>query len=144
MNRGIAWRQKQDDDQAIADLSEAIRIDPKLFAAYFNLGLARSHKKNFPEAVVDFNEALRIDTQSPEAVLQSNLAQAIVAATEAIRLAPRSAAAYFRRGAAWYQNGDFEQAIADLTEAIELDPCSPRPTSRGAMPGSPGSSTSRR
>src|SRR5436190_23802422 len=43
-NRGNAYREKGDMDRAIADLNEAIRLDPKYAVAYNNRGLAYSDK----------------------------------------------------------------------------------------------------
>ena len=37
-NRGLGWRSKGDDERAIADYNEAIRIDPNLALAYLNRG----------------------------------------------------------------------------------------------------------
>ena len=42
--------------------------------------------------------------------------------TEAVRLNPQSASAYFDRGRAWYFKQEFDKAIADYSEAIRLDP----------------------
>ena len=42
--------------------------------------------------------------------------------TEAIKLDPSNAVAFFNRGNAYDQLGDHDRAIADYTEAIKLDP----------------------
>jgi tetratricopeptide (TPR) repeat protein len=52
----------------------------------------------------------------------ADLDSAIVAFTEAIRLNPKSAAAYCRRGGAYGRKGDHDKAIDDFTVAIHLDP----------------------
>ena len=39
-NRAVAYRDKGDNDRAIADLNEAIRLDPKLVMAFNNRGAA--------------------------------------------------------------------------------------------------------
>ena len=43
-NRGYAYRKKGDMDRAIADYTEALRLDPKYAIAYNNRGLAYSDK----------------------------------------------------------------------------------------------------
>jgi lipoprotein NlpI len=47
-------------------------------------------------------------------------AQAIEALDEAIRLAPRSDSAFLRRGEAFFIQGDYDRAIKDFNDAIEL------------------------
>jgi len=54
--------------------------------------------------------------------MKGDLDQAILDATEAIRLDPKFAEAYCNRGAAYGSKGEFDKAIADCTEAIQLDP----------------------
>lgn len=48
--------------------------------------------------------------------------QAIGKFTDAIRLDPKHAEAYFGRGACYAKQGEYDKAIADLTDAIRLDP----------------------
>lgn len=51
--------------------------------------------------------------------------------TEAIRLRPRFALAYFNRGKCWYAKQEYNPAIADFTEAIRLRPTYGSYTMRG-------------
>ena len=46
-NRGFAYQSKGDYDRAIADLNEAIRLDPKLALAYNRRGLAYHHMGDY-------------------------------------------------------------------------------------------------
>ena len=60
-NRGDAYRKKGDMDRAIADLTEAIRLDPKYANAYDNRGLAYRDKGDMDRAIADLTEAIRLD-----------------------------------------------------------------------------------
>ena len=51
---------KGDYDQAIADYTQAIRIDPKYTEAYNNRGIAYRKKGNDAKANLDFAEAKRL------------------------------------------------------------------------------------
>src|SRR5262245_57853015 len=94
--RGIEWRAKGDLDRAIADYTEAIRLNPKLALAHNNRGNAWRDKRDYDRAIADFTEAIRLD--------------------------PKFALAYNNRGNTWRDKRDYDRAIADLTEAIRLDP----------------------
>ena len=94
--RGLAYYDKGDDDRAIAEYNEALRLDPKFAQAYSSRGLAYDHKGDLGHADPDYNEAIRLD--------------------------PKYAQAYFNRGNAYYQKGEDDRAIADYNEAIRLTP----------------------
>jgi tetratricopeptide (TPR) repeat protein len=96
-NRGNASRDgKLDYDRATADYDEAIRLDPKIAAAYVGRGDAYSVKHDYDGAISDYDQAIRLD--------------------------PKYAIAYFRRGAAYISKGDYRRAIADLDQGVRLDP----------------------
>ncbi|GAB6392387.1 MAG: tetratricopeptide repeat protein [Treponematales bacterium] len=46
----------------------------------------------------------------------------IAACTDAIRLNPHDAAAYYQRGDAYYDINNYDAAITDFTQAIRLNP----------------------
>ncbi len=85
-----------DYDSAIADYTEAIRLDPTRADAYFWRGEVYRGKDDFDSAIADYTQAIRLD--------------------------PKDAVAYFERGIAYCVKGDYDSAIADYTEAIRLDP----------------------
>jgi tetratricopeptide (TPR) repeat protein len=62
--RGHAYRHKGDLVRAIADLSEAIRLDPKYAEAYYNRGLTYRNKGDLDRAIADFGEAIRLAPQA--------------------------------------------------------------------------------
>jgi tetratricopeptide (TPR) repeat protein len=94
-NRGVSYSAKDDNDRAIADYSEAIRLDPTLYPPLINRGLAYFDNNDYGRAITDFSEAIRLN--------------------------PKHALAFFNRGYVYAIRGDTDRAIADLSEAIRLD-----------------------
>ncbi|MCP3389688.1 tetratricopeptide repeat protein [Bradyrhizobium sp. CCGB12] len=129
-NRGMGYLRKGDNDSAIADYSEAIRINPKYATAYVNRGYAYREKGDNDRALADFSEAIRVDPKNANAYanrgytyrLEGNNDNAIADYTQAIRLDPKNALDYYRRGIAYRSKGDNDGAIADFTDAIRIDP----------------------
>src|SRR5205807_6486721 len=85
-------------DLAIADFTEAIRLDPGNPAGHGNRGNTYLAAGRRPEAVADYTEAIRLDPANP--------------------------ARYVARACA-YQGLDWDRAVADFDEAIRLDPGEP-------------------
>ena len=52
---------QKEDDKAIADWSEAIRLDPKDVAAYVERAILSSRKGQFDEAIADFDVVVRLN-----------------------------------------------------------------------------------
>jgi tetratricopeptide (TPR) repeat protein len=129
-NRGLAYTATGDNDRAIADYNEAIRLAPEAAKAYLNRGVAYRAKGDNDRAIADFNDAIRLDPRAAKAYLNRGVAyadrgdndSAIADYTEAIRLDPNDAQSYFNRGTFYRANGDNDRAIADYNEAIRLDP----------------------
>ena len=59
-SRGNALANKDEYDMAIADYHEAIRLNPKYAAAYYNRGLAYEKKRNKVKAQADFAQAKKL------------------------------------------------------------------------------------
>jgi len=57
-----------------------------------------------------------------DALKHDNYDEAIVIYTKVIARNPRDASAYYDRGVIQLMKGDFSDAIADLTQALQLDP----------------------
>jgi hypothetical protein len=55
------WHEKGRYERAIADFSQAIKIDPTLEAAYINRGWALHEKREFAGFAADPEHATRID-----------------------------------------------------------------------------------
>lgn len=95
-------------DEAIADFTKAIKIDPKATDAYLRRAGLYSQKNDHDPAIADYNQVLRID--------------------------PNNAEAYAFRGGLYSQKGKYDQASADFNEALRLNPqCKYAYTFRGIM-----------
>src|SRR5262249_13848996 len=64
---GIEYARKGERDRAIADFSEAIRLDPKYANAFVNRGIAYAKKSEYDRAIADYSEAIRLDPQNASA-----------------------------------------------------------------------------
>jgi len=130
INRALAYRAKGELDRAIADYSEAIRIDPRYADAYYNRAIAFKAKGDLDRAIADYNEAIRLNPRDALAYNNRGIAyrakgeidRAIADYDEAIRLDPGNALLYSQRGYAYQAKGNLEAAIADYSETIRLDP----------------------
>ncbi len=116
-------------EQAIADYTEAIELDPDNAMAYNNRGLVYYNLGDLEQAIRDYTKAIELDSKF--ALAYSNrgfayyhsgdLEQAISDFNKAIELDPGDAEAYNNRGFAYYESRELEKAIADYTKTIELD-----------------------
>ncbi len=61
LDHGRACLDKRKYDDAIADYTKAIALDPKLAQAYYNRGYTYEKKGDREQAIADFRKALEID-----------------------------------------------------------------------------------
>jgi tetratricopeptide (TPR) repeat protein len=94
--RGYKNYHEGDLEGAIADYTEAIKLNPQDSITYNNRGVALDESGQHDAAIEDYTEALRLD--------------------------PNYANGYSNRGAAYASKHEFDNAIADYGEAIRLDP----------------------
>lgn len=129
-NRGVEYLHKGDNDRAIADYSEAIRVDPHYGQPHKNLGEIYRSRSDFDHALPEFTEAIRIDPKDSEAynfrsrayIEKHDYDRAIADASEAIRIWPKYAGAYNNRALAYNEKGDYDRAISEYNEALKLVP----------------------
>jgi len=94
--RGEEYRLNDQNDQAIKEYSEAIRLNPKLAFAYGGRGEAYRCKGQYDQAINDFNERIRLDSNS--------------------------AFAYTARGVSYIAKGMRKEGIEDFEKALNIDP----------------------
>ena len=127
--RGLRLQGEGQQDQAIADFTEAIRLDPKLVDPYRFRGYSWQLKGEHDKVIADLDEAIRLDpTYAPAYTcrgysrqMKGDLDRATADFDEAIRLDPGYPLSYANRGSTRQMKGDHDGAIADLSEAIRLN-----------------------
>src|ERR1043166_3854724 len=67
-NRGWCYANKRNDDQAIRDYTESIRIDPRPVYSVLDRGLAYHRKGEFEKALTDYNTAISKDPNALDAL----------------------------------------------------------------------------
>jgi superkiller protein 3 len=83
-------------ERAVAELREAIRLDPESAAAHINLAIVLNEQGKLAEVVAEFREAIRVE--------------------------PTSTTAHEGLGAGLYRQGKPDEAIAEMREALRLRP----------------------
>lgn len=98
--RGTSYRSQGDYDRALADYTQAVETNPKDHRPYFNKGLVYLYRKgDFTLAVDAFTQVIQLKPDSESQALS-----------------------YKGRGTAYQFLGDYDRAIADLTQAIQFKP----------------------
>ncbi len=123
--QGYAAHRKGKFSAAIADYTEAIRLDPNYAKAYNNRAMAYQAKRDLNRAIADFSAAISISPTLAAAYLNRGLAflsegnvnNALDDFTEAIRLDPKSAQAYRMRAAIYESQGHLDMAAEDMARA---------------------------
>jgi TonB family protein len=136
---GLLKMANGDLDGAIADYSEAIRLDPLLADARYNRGLARYGKGDLEGAMADITTSISI---SPTAqafyslgrlkARKDDLVGAIADFSQALALHPNDAGTYLERGRAEQRHREINAARIDFDRARTLDarlrPGGPQPS----------------
>jgi tetratricopeptide (TPR) repeat protein len=128
--RAAAWLDRGEFDKAIADCTEAIKIDPENSAAFNSRGLARHGKQELDKALEDFDEAISLEPKYGIAYFNRGLiraekkeyGQAIAEFDVAALLSPKQCDVYLHRGTARAARKEYDKAIKDYDEAIKIDP----------------------
>jgi len=133
LDRGILFASRGDYDMAIADFTEAIKLDPNMSAAYVLRGMAYADKKDYDRAIVEYNQALKINPNNANAyssrgsayLYKNDYNNAIADFTQMIRLEPNLWFGYYFRGLSYKDINKYDLAIADFSQMIRVDPNNP-------------------
>ncbi|HRK17481.1 MAG TPA: tetratricopeptide repeat protein [Hyphomicrobiaceae bacterium] len=120
-------------DQAIADFSEAIKLEPANASGYAGRAQARLTAGDLTGAIADYDAALKIAPQTATSaqylngrghahLVNGKTELALADFNEAVRLNPKSVTALNNRALAHRKKGDLALAVADYTAAIAINP----------------------
>ena len=124
LNRGEAYYSRYELGAALADINQAIRLDPQLAAAYDARG--RVYHFHPDRALLNFDIAIKLDPQFARALvdraaayrLSGDLDRSLADLDQTIRLDPSNTLAYEVLGAVYRDKGEFDGAISAYSEAI--------------------------
>jgi len=94
--RALVHHARRDYDEAIADLTEAIRLDRTYSTYYSNRGRTYNAKKEFDRAILDLNESIRLN--------------------------PANSLPYWNRAISYENKRERDRALADWRTTLQLDP----------------------
>ena len=137
-NQKKAWLKKAEDineelhgDEKIKCYTNAIDLDSNDDAVYIQRGSLYLAKGNAEEAIMDFSKAKELNSKNGEIyyalaatyALKKEFERAIEALAKHIEMSPENSwKSFFKRGEIYIDQSEFDKAISDFTNAIELQP----------------------
>jgi tetratricopeptide (TPR) repeat protein len=117
-------------ESAIADYTEALRLNPWFADALRRRGAAYMERKDHDRALADFSAMVRVDPSNSNAyflrgtvyMARDQYAAAIPEFDEAIRLNPSDWESFEKRAAALEKLGQYESARKDRDHAVNISP----------------------
>lgn len=130
LNRGNGYQFKDDNDKAIADYNQSIRLNAGDARAFYSRGNAYSNKADHERAVADFSQAIGLNPEYPSAFNSRCYEQAILGRTEkaladcnaSLRLRPGDAPTLDSRAFTYLKLRQWDKAIADYDAVLRINP----------------------
>jgi tetratricopeptide (TPR) repeat protein len=125
--RGFAHNGLGENDEAVADLTEAVRLNPKSPWAHVGLADVYEMRGDFDRAEREYEIAARMEDvdifvhRSNFYARRQDFSRALTEANKAVQLAPNYPASLFARAGAYHFLNRQELALDDLTSAIDID-----------------------
>jgi tetratricopeptide (TPR) repeat protein len=128
--RAKAYGQTGDLDLCLADIEEAVRLDPANALAVGSRGDVHLARKEYDRALADYTTAASLDPNNALIfigrgmvhVARRDVDRAIADFEQAVRLQPASALGLYWRGVAKRLKGDVAAGDADIAAAKKIDP----------------------
>ena len=129
-NRGSVYDYQKKFDRAIADLTEAIRLDPDAVVAYQDRAASYRNNGQYTRALDDLSRALRLAPRDARTLMSRGViylklnaaARAIVDFDASLQIDPKFAASLYGRGVAKLREGQTDGGHADIDAAMAIQP----------------------
>lgn len=128
-NQAVQQQKRDDEAEALALFRQSVDLDPELapaWSAIAGIELARNQPQAAVEAAAKLlelrpgdNEALTIQYEAYQMMGQTEKAQEVLAQMNAGTQDPDT---LYRRGVALFNASNYEQAVATLRQAVEMEP----------------------
>jgi protein O-mannosyl-transferase len=127
-SRGDIYAERGQYENALADYTKAITINPNFKEVYTNRGIVYLVLQQWDNAIADLSKAISIDPDYAKAYSNRGIAygnlmkwdKALADFSQEIRIMPELPKGYYNRGNAYCNLGLWEKAIADYSKTIEL------------------------
>lgn len=130
MRADIAINREKDYKSALADIDEAIKLQPRMAGLYINRAFLRYNLDSYTGAMADYDFALSLEPLNATALFNRGLLLAEVSAndlalidfTKVLELDPDDFRALYNRALIYRAKGNTEAAIADISRVIDKFP----------------------
>jgi tetratricopeptide (TPR) repeat protein len=131
--RGKAFSSFLEDDKALADYDQALKLDPSSAEANFNKAMVLQHMGDSAGAITQFTAAIKLEPNYVDAITSRASAfnrngdtkSAIADYTKAIQINPDDAMMLYNRGRIYLNQLNYDKAVVDFSEAIRMQPVFP-------------------
>lgn len=130
LKKGLEYGRQGDNDNAIAEFSKVIALDPASAEAYYDRAFVYYKKGKLKESISDFDKTIALDPASADAYYNRGLAfykmgsfdAAIADYNKVLEIKPDAMDALYGRGLAYFKKNDIKQALSDYSKVIEMRP----------------------
>lgn len=130
LNKGAQLLAKGEVNRAIAFFESAIKIDPNLAAAHFDLALAYQKKGDVPRVVESLENTIKLKPDDAEALnilgyyytIQNKLDLAMSCLKKALKINPRLPEIFLNLGVCLTEMEKYDEAIKNYKKALSLKP----------------------
>lgn len=127
---GEAYSEIDKDAEATQAYTQAIRLNPKLGEAHYNLGVLQYEQKQYDAALKSLQQAVALGTPDSGEYLYlgstlrflNRLAEAETHLRKSLQLNPKNGEVYLELGRAFYFDKKYPEALTELRKSAELLP----------------------